>query len=151
MRYLLLTLLLSATILSAQTTQTFVILTEQQRQGTLTSSSVGPVQTSATRVHIVAVMPQSVRDDPDARLRWIIWKSFDGVNWRHEAGCSPDNSLDYCWTGGSGFVDKQGNVNPPPAFTWEGQSLANIQGALVRAELDIPKRVRLGVNAEVTQ
>lgn len=139
------TSLMLATSAFGQTTTTTVVLVEQNRQGTLTSASLGPVVATVQRVTARALMSAAVRDDPTASMCWHIFKSRDsGTTWQHDSGA--------CWQGGTGFVDRDGTINPAPRIRYEGQSLDNVRGALVRIEVDIPVRIRVGAEIElVTQ
>ena len=120
------------------------VLPESNRQGTYTSGSVlgAVIPAVASELTIRALMSKAVRDDPTLSMSFHVYKSRDGgQSWQHDTGGT--------WVGGSGFVGRDGVVNPPITIRFSDESLEGIKAALVRVECDIPTPMRVGVEAEL--
>ena len=111
-----------------------VVIPQQQRQGAFQSGSKLIDDSVPGNILIIqADINLSDYVDPLNSL-WIrLYRSVDnGATWLPSGGGR--------WRGGP-FTDSDGNVNPMPSFsTW----IPNYRGMLIRAELDIPRRMRVG-------
>ena len=120
------------------------ILAEQSRQGTFQTPAIGGavVPSTATRATVRATMSLATREDPTLSMDFHVYTSRDGgTTWLHDVGGH--------WVGGSGFVDKQGTMNPPISIRYEGQSLDNIRNRRIRLEVTIPVTMTVGAEAEL--
>lgn len=119
-------------------------LPEASRQGLYQSAAVcgAVVPIDATELTVRAILPQAVRDNAALSMTFHVYKSTDGgQTWRHDVGGT--------WQGGTGFVGRDGVVNPPITIRYQGQALDAIKGALVRVEMDIPTQMQVGIEAEL--
>lgn len=117
-------------------------LPRQQRQGTYRTGSF-LIDPATTRLRIVGDMTQAVLTDPNAIVRVRIYKSNDGIEWPPVA----DQAIE--WHGGTGFIDKDGTVNPPPRIVIDADSLAYYLGKWVMGEIDVPVQISVGVLGEI--
>ena len=128
----------------AQEVTVETVIPMQQRQGTFQSGSLPVTQIPSQGTNPGTGLPIRVVTmrvdiasadyvDPAASIWFRIFHSGDsGATWRHIAGAK--------WVGGP-YVDENGTVNPMPTLTVD---LGNIPTHLVRVEVDIPVRIRVG-------
>lgn len=128
-------LLTMALTASAQQPQTMeVVIQQQQRQGSFMSGSklldasiVGPLVTFRADINAADYV------DPANSLWMRVYFSNDnGITWSKPGGA--------LWKGGP-FIDEDGNVNPMPTYSF---GLNAVRGQLVRVEVDVPQRMRVG-------
>lgn len=112
-----------------------VVLASQQRQGTFISASqLLPNDDTVKSVRISLQIPTADFEDVNNSIKLNIEVSFDGGNnFVGQGGIT--------WKGGR-FVDKFGNVDPDPYVEF---GLRDYAGLPVRATVDIPTRMRVGV------
>jgi hypothetical protein len=109
------------------------VLEDGNRQGTHISSSIvlpADVGVVTVRLDIAA----GDYTDPDNFVRFASQRSEDGgLTWLPFVAAT--------WNGGP-YTDENNVVNPPPTFT---VNCAEFAGQRVRIEVDIAKRMRVGV------
>lgn len=89
-------------------------------------------------ITITYSMPQATRNSTAVSLHQMIEVSTNGgTTWA--AVMDGGN-----WIGGTGYVDRQGNLNPPPSMTIAGPSLAALEGHLTRGHWVIPTAMTIG-------
>ena len=126
---------------------TTILATQNNRQGTFVSSSIVlPAEVSpgvsviGQEVTIRALTNTTSYENVLNSFQFNLYRSADGgATWLHVAGIG--------WQGGR-YVDKLGNVNPPPELS-VGPVPAEWVGQRFRAELDIPRAMRLGAEIDV--
>lgn len=128
-----LVLSLSSSVFAQVFTVTETVIPIQQRQGTYQSGSkvidatVGPILRIELNISAADyVVPTNIV--------WVrLWRSPDeGATWIAHGGMR--------WTGGP-YTNEAGEVNPMP---WLQVGLDQIRGQLLRAEIDVPSRMRVG-------
>lgn len=110
--------------------QGLVSLPTQQRQGSFQTGSYSiPVSTPNGEILVTPVIDAGDFSDPLNSV-WIRLYWLDGALWRYFTGVE--------WRGG-------GNPNDPEQQPTMGVNVADVRGKQVRAEIDIPRRMRCGV------
>ena len=87
------------------------------------------IPASLTSVYMQADISEIDRANPLLTLKCTVMTKAGGNEWRKDSA--------FTWTGGSGFIDKRGVLNPPPSMTWGGNSLDNIRAQHVKVVLEV--------------
>lgn len=110
-------------------------------QSNVTSPGV-TIPSGMTSIGITYSIPQADRNSTSASIWQRIEVSLDGgTTWELEM----DGGV---WHGGTGSVNRQGVLNPPPSMTIAGPSLSALVGKLTRGRWEIP--VAMTVGATIT-
>lgn len=138
-----LVLSLSSSAFAQVFTVTTVVIDQTQRQGTFQSGSI--IVPTVTADQVVRIQLNIGAADYVDTTKYVWYRLFrssdDGATWVSHGGAR--------WTGGA-YTNEQGEVNPMPwlqvpAYFINDQGQAQVlTGQLLRAEVDVPFRMRVG-------